>query len=230
MKVLVAGATGAIGRHLVAQLVGRGHEVVGTTRSADRTETLRALGAEPVIMDVLDPDAVANAVAKAEPDVIVHQATALNAPVSMRNVKRMAALSAHRRRGLGHGRGHRTRQVRDLQREAQTRARLGAAVPDVAYWFHHRTVRAPMSLSDLCDELRPPAFAIAYRMLGSVAEAEDVVQEAFLRMHRTLERDEHITSPRAYIATWSPGWPSTSCDPRGRGGSSTSATGCRSRW
>jgi RNA polymerase sigma-70 factor (ECF subfamily) len=50
-------------------------------------------------------------------------------------------------------------------------------------------------------ELRPRAFAIAYRMLGSVSEAEDVVQEAFLRMHQTLQRDEPIASPRAYVAT-----------------------------
>src|ERR687895_1924570 len=55
--------------------------------------------------------------------------------------------------------------------------------------------------SDLYGELRPRAFAIAYQMLGSVSEAEDVVQEAFLRMHQTLERDERITSPRAYVAT-----------------------------
>jgi RNA polymerase sigma-70 factor (TIGR02957 family) len=58
-----------------------------------------------------------------------------------------------------------------------------------------------MSASDLYGELRPRAFAIAYQMLGSVSEAEDVVQEAFLRLHKTLQRDEQITSPRAYIAT-----------------------------
>jgi RNA polymerase sigma-70 factor (TIGR02957 family) len=58
-----------------------------------------------------------------------------------------------------------------------------------------------MSATDLYGELRPRAFAIAYRMLGSVSEAEDVVQEAFLRMHETLRRDEPITSPRAYVAT-----------------------------
>lgn len=60
---------------------------------------------------------------------------------------------------------------------------------------------AGMSAADLYGELRRRAFAIAYRMLGSVSEAEDVVQEAFLRMHQTLQRDEPITSPRAYIAT-----------------------------
>jgi RNA polymerase sigma-70 factor (TIGR02957 family) len=58
-----------------------------------------------------------------------------------------------------------------------------------------------MSASDLYGELRPRAFAIAYQMLGSASEAEDVVQEAFLRMHQTLQRDEPIASPRAYIAT-----------------------------
>ena len=58
-----------------------------------------------------------------------------------------------------------------------------------------------MSATDLYGELRPRAFAIAYRMLGSVSEAEDVVQEAFLRMHQTEQRDERIASPRAYIAT-----------------------------
>ena len=53
----------------------------------------------------------------------------------------------------------------------------------------------------LLDELRPAAFAIAYRMLGSVAEAEDVVQEALLRVLRALEQGERIESPRAYVAT-----------------------------
>jgi RNA polymerase sigma-70 factor (TIGR02957 family) len=53
----------------------------------------------------------------------------------------------------------------------------------------------------LLDELRPVAFAIAYRMLGSVSEAEDVVQEALLRVHRALDRGERIVSPRAFVAT-----------------------------
>ena len=51
------------------------------------------------------------------------------------------------------------------------------------------------------DQLRPSAFAIAYRMLGSVSEAEDVVQEGFLRLHRAREGGEQIASPRAYLST-----------------------------
>ena len=54
---------------------------------------------------------------------------------------------------------------------------------------------------ELLDELRPFAFAIAYRMLGSVAEAEDVVQEALLRVHQALQAGERIASPRAFVAT-----------------------------
>lgn len=58
-----------------------------------------------------------------------------------------------------------------------------------------------MSISELHDDLRPRAFAIAYRMLGSVSDAEDIVQEAFLRMHQATQRGEQIKSPRAYIST-----------------------------
>src|ERR1700709_2521924 len=53
----------------------------------------------------------------------------------------------------------------------------------------------------MLDELRPVSFAIAYRMLGSVSEAEDGVQEALLRVHRTLEDGDEILAPRAFVAT-----------------------------
>jgi 2-alkyl-3-oxoalkanoate reductase len=87
VKVFVAGATGALGRELVPMLVARGHEVVGMTRTTSKQDALRALGARPVVADALDPDAVARAVASAEPEVIVHQLTALSGPMSMRDAR-----------------------------------------------------------------------------------------------------------------------------------------------
>jgi 2-alkyl-3-oxoalkanoate reductase len=77
MRVFVVGASGAIGTRLVPQLIGRGHEVTGTCRSPDKAEGLRALGAEPVVLDALDARAVREAIASGVPDAIVHQATAL---------------------------------------------------------------------------------------------------------------------------------------------------------
>jgi nucleoside-diphosphate-sugar epimerase len=88
MKVFVAGATGVLGRALIPMLVARGHEVVGMTRSASKQDLLRSLGARPVVADALDPDAVAQAVASAEPEVIVHQLTALSGPMSVRDARR----------------------------------------------------------------------------------------------------------------------------------------------
>jgi DNA-directed RNA polymerase specialized sigma24 family protein len=58
-----------------------------------------------------------------------------------------------------------------------------------------------MSGMPILEELRPRAFAVAYRMLGSLSEAEDIVQEALLRLHLTLQQGERIESPRAYLST-----------------------------
>jgi nucleoside-diphosphate-sugar epimerase len=77
MRVFMAGASGALGSRLVPQLIDAGHEVVGTHKSPASAERLRALGAEPVALDLLDARAVRMAVLRTEPDAIVHQATAL---------------------------------------------------------------------------------------------------------------------------------------------------------
>lgn len=77
MRVFVAGATGVVGRQLVPLLVSTGHEVFATTRSSDKMDALREQGARPVLLDVLDADATLAAVRAAEPEAIVHQATAL---------------------------------------------------------------------------------------------------------------------------------------------------------
>jgi nucleoside-diphosphate-sugar epimerase len=88
MKVLVAGATGALGRQLVPKLAARGHEVFGMTRSESKRELIRGLGATPVVADALDPEAVAKAVAESDPEVIVHQLTALSSSIDMRHFDR----------------------------------------------------------------------------------------------------------------------------------------------
>jgi nucleoside-diphosphate-sugar epimerase len=79
MRVLVAGATGAIGTQLVPRLIAAGHETVGMTHKESNQALLQKLGATPVVADALDPDQVAEAVWSAGPDVIVHQLTAIGA-------------------------------------------------------------------------------------------------------------------------------------------------------
>ena len=381
MKIFLAGATGALGSKLVPQLVARGHEVVGMTRSASKQDLVRSLGARPVVADALDPDAVAQAVASAEPEVIVHQLTALSGPMSVRDARhpdrsaaaRMTnrlrteatdhllaagrAVGARRVRGAElrgvpvrpHGRAgpdrgrpprsqpagalravqegyhyleravtaiewgeglalryggfygpgtstqpgtgcgdggsgpqaptpdrrqRRRRLVASCTSKTRRRRRVVAIergepgvynivddepvpmrewLPVVASaldakpprriprWLGRMVAgematvmmtevrgasnakakrelgwqpryaelaagpRAGTGLSDdrgsEFDELRPSAFAVAYRMLGSVSEAEDIVQEAFLRLHRAREGGERIESPRAYLST-----------------------------
>ena len=77
MRVLVAGATGNIGRPLVAQLRQAGHEVVGTTRSSERASIIRELDAEPVVVNALATDALRRAVVEARPEVVINQLTSL---------------------------------------------------------------------------------------------------------------------------------------------------------
>jgi 2-alkyl-3-oxoalkanoate reductase len=94
MKVFLAGATGVLGRSLVPQLVARGHEVVGMTSTGSKQDLVRSLGARPVVADALDPDAVAQAVASAEPEVIVHELTALSGKLSARDMRHPERSSA----------------------------------------------------------------------------------------------------------------------------------------
>lgn len=84
MRVFLAGASGAIGRPLARLLVEAGHEVVGTTRTPHRAERLRGAGVEPVVVDAFDAAALRDAVLAAEPEVVVHQLTALSAPLNPR--------------------------------------------------------------------------------------------------------------------------------------------------
>jgi nucleoside-diphosphate-sugar epimerase len=91
MRVFVAGATGAVGRQLVPQLVSAGHQVTATTRRQDKAAGLRGAGADAVMLDGLDAMAVGEAVARAEPEVIVHEMTALTTAMDLRHFDKMFA-------------------------------------------------------------------------------------------------------------------------------------------
>src|SRR5262249_36986595 len=97
MKVLVIGASGAIGRRLVPQLLDLGHEVFGTCHAPENTEKLRSLGAAPTVLDVLDPGAVREVVAETEPDAIIHEATSLADASFGRNFDRIFAQTSRLR-------------------------------------------------------------------------------------------------------------------------------------
>jgi nucleoside-diphosphate-sugar epimerase len=88
MKIFLAGATGALGRQLLPRLIERGHEVTGMTRSESKQQLIRELGGRPVVGDALDPESVAGAVAAAEPEVIVHQLTAIPHALDLRHFAR----------------------------------------------------------------------------------------------------------------------------------------------
>ena len=82
MRILVAGATGAVGRHLLPRLVAAGHQVVGTTRTEAKAPLIRQLGGEALVADGLDAGAIQGAVQSARPDAIVHEMTDLPGAIS----------------------------------------------------------------------------------------------------------------------------------------------------
>ena len=100
MRVFVMGATGALGRYLVPELIAAGHEVTATTRTPGKAGQLREAGAEPVVLDGLDREAVIAAVRTAAPEVIVHEMTALADMRSLRKPDKLfAATNELRTRG-----------------------------------------------------------------------------------------------------------------------------------
>lgn len=88
MTIFLAGATGALGQRLVPLLISAGHRVVAMTHAPAKVNSLRAAGAEPVVADAIDRDAVMRAVRSARPDVVVHQMTALTGVQNLRNFDR----------------------------------------------------------------------------------------------------------------------------------------------
>jgi 2-alkyl-3-oxoalkanoate reductase len=103
MRVLVVGGTGAVGGQLVPRLVAAGHQVGATTRSQAKMESLRSAGAQPYLVDGLDADAVGQTVARAEPEVVIHEMTAIPANLNLRRFDvSFAATNRLRTTGLDH--------------------------------------------------------------------------------------------------------------------------------
>jgi nucleoside-diphosphate-sugar epimerase len=169
MKIFIAGATGALGRALVPQLVARGHEVVGMTRSASKQELLRGLGATPVVADALDPDAVAQAVAAAEPEAIVHQLTALSGDLSardMRHPERSPAVIMTNRLRI-EGTDHLLAAGRDVGARRFVAQSFGA--------FRFARTGGPVQTE--AEPLEPPPAALEAQLKG-ILHLERVVTEA----------------------------------------------------
>ena len=101
--IFLAGAGGAIGRRLTPMLVAAGHTVFGTTRSRDKADAIRALGAEPVVVDAFDAPALARAVAETAPGIVIHQLTDLPAGLDPSKMDEAVRRNARlRREGTRH--------------------------------------------------------------------------------------------------------------------------------
>lgn len=165
MRVLVVGASGAIGTRLVPQLTDHGHEVTGTSRSPGKAAQLRALGAEPVILDVLDAAAVRAAVADARPDAIIYQATALNGQAFSRTLDKTFA-TTNRLRTVG------TDNLIDAAREAGVRRLVAQSFAPYRY---ARTGGPVKSEEDPLD-LNPPAMA--HQTFAAMSHLDQAVTDA----------------------------------------------------
>jgi nucleoside-diphosphate-sugar epimerase len=137
MKILVAGATGGLGRSLVPKLVAAGHEVTGMIRSESNAAAVRAQGAGVVIADGLDAEAVKRAVSTSEPEVVVHQMTALRGGIDFKKFDDSFAVTNRlRTEGTDHllaaGRAAGVRRVVAQSYAPAIYARAGAPVKDEA--------------------------------------------------------------------------------------------------
>jgi nucleoside-diphosphate-sugar epimerase len=165
MRVFVTGASGAIGSRLVPQLVDAGHEVVGSHNSPASAERLRALGARPVLLDLLDARAVREAVLEFEPEAIVHEATALaNAKFSRNFDKTGAATNELRTTG--------TDVLLAAAREAGVRRFVAQSV---AAFNRYARQGGPIKTEDDPVESTPPANT--HQSVAALNHLERVVTE-----------------------------------------------------
>jgi nucleoside-diphosphate-sugar epimerase len=165
MRVFVAGASGAIGRQLVPMLVRAGHDVTGSTRSVDKLDMVRALGADPIVVDGLDPESVWNAVTKSVPEVVVHELTAPGATTNLRGLAESFALTNRLR----------TEGTRHLIAAAQGAGARRFVAQSVTGWTNQRVGGPVKSEIDPID----PDPAKAYRgILDAIRILESTVEDA----------------------------------------------------
>jgi nucleoside-diphosphate-sugar epimerase len=165
MRVFVAGASGAVGRRLVPQLIERGHEVIGTSRSADKAESLRGEHAEPVVLDLLDADAVRAAVAAAKPDAIVHEGSALAGMTDYKHFDRSFAQTNRLR----------TEGTDALLAAARENGVTRFAAQSFAGWPYAREGGPVKTEDDRLDPTPPPAMR---ETLAAIRHLEQAVVDA----------------------------------------------------
>ena len=165
MRVLVIGASGAIGTRLVLQLCQQGHEVTGTSRSPSKAELLRGLGAEPVVLDALNGPAVRAAVATARPDALIYQATALADAGFSRNLDRGFA-QTNRLRTEG----------TDLMLASARQAGVGRIIAQSFASYRYARAGGPVKTED--DPLDPAPPKTARQTSAAMAYLDDAVTSA----------------------------------------------------
>lgn len=168
MRIFVAGATGAVGKRLVPLLVASGHEVTGMTRSPEKSAPLLSAGAQPVVVDALDRDAVMAAVTSAEPEVVVHQLTAIPPNADPRRFDReFERTNRLRREGTDH--------LLEAARSAGTRRFVAQSF---AGWPYAREGGAVKTEEDPLDPDPPRAMSRTLEAIrhleAGVAEAEEL--------------------------------------------------------
>jgi nucleoside-diphosphate-sugar epimerase len=165
MRIFVAGAGGAVGARLVPMLVAGGHDVVAMTRSPRKADSLRAMGAEPAIADGLDRGAVMKAVMRAEPEVVIHQMTALG---QMKSMKRFDDEFAVTNRLRTEGTDH----LIEAARAAGARRLIAQSYGS---WNYER---AGTGLKSEDDPLDPDPPANQRRSLEAIRHLERAVRDA----------------------------------------------------
>lgn len=165
MRVFVAGASGAVGKRLVPQLIAAGYAVVAMMRSPRHAAALRALGAEPVVVDAFDRTALMAAVQRAQPEVVIHQLTALTGVKDYKHFDREFALTNRLR----------TEGTDNLLAAAQAAGTRRFIAQSYGSWNYARTGTGPKTEEDPLDPEPPPhqreTLDVAERGERAVVEA-----------------------------------------------------------